>query len=315
MVTNALRMPFADWLGHMAACGLAPAGRVIAVYAAVFNITSNGELAGLTGVEGRSLDKWKQRLVANGWVVIPPCRGGRGNGIEVIPAYRSTPVSFTDIKPKKGSKYYPRNFEQTSADIAGGTDIETPANIALSPVETAGVSAETGVFSAGVSSRAAKEINTKIYNNTNNLTTDLTNPLTLEQEAAREGEVHVGSGVFVNCETVRHRDFSISLKGIEMQLCGAVPMDEIKAIAIGHALQWATDLAAGKRDTVPKYTANMIRQSIQKQRSDSAVTDVRKSRASGTKAVRADGTRESEVEKIHRLVAQASDRQNQKVLR
>lgn len=100
-------------------------------------------------------------------------------------------------------------------------------------------------------------------------------------ERPRVGEEHVGSGVFVNCETVRHKDFSISLKGIELQLNGTVPMDEIKAIAVGQALQWALDIENGKavHRVVPSNTANFIRGSIQNQRNHQAVTDVRKQRA------------------------------------
>ncbi len=146
-MTNGHRMPFADWLGRMAECGLAPAARVIAIYAAVFDITKNSELARVCGVSSpRTLDKWKALLVANGWVLIPPCRGGRENGIEIIPAYRGTPVSFTDIKPRKGGKYYPRNYCETPANIAEVYEEkppqilpETPATFAQTPANFAGV--------------------------------------------------------------------------------------------------------------------------------------------------------------------------------
>lgn len=86
----------------------------------------------------------------------------------------------------------------------------------------------------------------------------------------REGEIHIGSGVIVNCETIRHAAFTINLLGIEMQLCGTVPMDEIKSVATGHALQWATDIADGKRNVVPSNPANFIRGSIQNQRNKAA---------------------------------------------
>lgn len=86
----------------------------------------------------------------------------------------------------------------------------------------------------------------------------------------RDGETHIGSGVIVNCETIRHAAFTINLLGIEMQLCGTVPMDEIKSVATGHALQWATDIADGKRNVVPSNPANFIRGSIQNQRNKAA---------------------------------------------
>jgi hypothetical protein len=123
--------------------------------------------------------------------------------------------------------------------------------------------------------------------------------------AARAGEEHAGSGVFVNCETIRHKDFSISLKGIELQLCGTVPMDEIKAVALGHALQWALDIESGKRNVVPSNTANFIRGSIQNQRNNQAVTDVRKTRASGVdRHIKPDGKIETEWERMSRLMGE-----------
>lgn len=117
----------------------------------------------------------------------------------------------------------------------------------------------------------------------------------------REGEEHIGSGVFVNCETIRHRDFSISLLGIEMQLVGTVPMAEIKPVAIGHALQWALDIESGKPASrvVPSNPASFIRGSIQNQRNNSAVTDVRRAKAAAPK--------EAKSEKLKRLFQAVAD--------
>lgn len=99
----------------------------------------------------------------------------------------------------------------------------------------------------------------------------------------REGEVEFPNGVFVNCETIRHQEFTISLAGIDMQLLGTVPMAEIKSVATGHALQWAIDLAAGKRNVVPSNPASFIRGSIQNQRNNGAVLEVRKTKAAAPK--------------------------------
>jgi hypothetical protein len=294
-MSNTLRMSLAEWLGKMAECDVPAPGRVIAIYAAVFDITTNAELAQMTGIEGRSLDKWKQTLRANGWIIIPPCRGGRGNGIEVLAAYRDTPVTFTDVKAKKGSKYYPRNILQTPAEVAGVSDTETPAKNSKTPAEKTPVLSERGAKSAGVPTRAVEVNNNNIYNNINNLPTPT--EIITTSASAREGETHAGSGVFVNCETIRHKDFSISLKGIELQLLGTVPIEEIKQIALGHALGWALDLEAGKpaSNVVPSNTASFIRGSIQNQRNNSAVTDVRKTRAATKHAPRPDGKSFSEL--------------------
>lgn len=104
----------------------------------------------------------------------------------------------------------------------------------------------------------------------------------------REGEVELANGVFVNCETIRHEAFTISLVGIEMQLCGTVPMAEIKSVASGHALQWAADIAAGKRNVVPSNPANFIRGSIQNQRNKAAIAPT-KSRLPSKYVPRDDG--------------------------
>lgn len=92
-----------------------------------------------------------------------------------------------------------------------------------------------------------------------------------------DGETHAGMGVYVNCETIRHRDFTISLKAIELQTHGTVPMDEIKSTATGFALQWATSIAAGKSPSmvVPDNPAALIRGSIQNQRTKAQVSAAR----------------------------------------
>lgn len=98
---------------------------------------------------------------------------------------------------------------------------------------------------------------------------------------AKAGETDIGHGVMVNCETVRHRDFSISLKSIHMQLFGTVPMDRIRDAAAGQALGWATQIAAGKspRGVVPDKPENFIRASLQGQANHDAVAEVRKAKA------------------------------------
>lgn len=117
--------------------------------------------------------------------------------------------------------------------------------------------------------------NNKYINKNNNLPT----PTTVEQEAPRVGEEDMGHGVFVNCETVRHRWFSISIKGIEMQLATSpIEMDSdqrkeaARSSAIAHALQWAVDIENGKRPdvVVPSHVANFIRGSIVQQHNKTA---------------------------------------------
>jgi hypothetical protein len=261
--SNSLRMPLAEWIYRMRVAGVAREAVGIAFTAAIFDVTSNAALAELSGhtAGSRTLDKHKGDLVKGGWVLIPPNRGGRGIGSQVLPAVDETPVEFTDVSARNPSKICTALAKQTPASFAPHS-IETPA------------------ISADVSPRAEGNINNNIYNKTNNLPS-LT---TVELDAAREGETGIGNGVFVNCESIRHANFEISLKAIQLQLCGAVDMDTIKSVAAGHALQWATDIAAGKSPSkiIPSNTASFIRASIQNQANNAAVTDVRKTRAAGT---------------------------------
>lgn len=165
-MSNELRMSFGEWLSKMAESDMPAAGRIIAIYAAVFDITGNDQLSALSGIHGRTLDKWKRKLVSEGWVIIGRREGGRGHGIHVYPAFRETPVTFTDIRPKKGGKYYPRNFEQTPVEIAGDTDPETPAEnapVCETPAEI------TPVISAPVSGSDNNHARAECNNNYNNL--------------------------------------------------------------------------------------------------------------------------------------------------
>ena len=99
----------------------------------------------------------------------------------------------------------------------------------------------------------------------------------------------------MNCETVRlhanGKDYPISLKAVELQLCGVVSLEEIKQVALGHALQWALDIEAGKSPSqvMPSNPASFIRASIQNQRNNLAVTEVRKARVTSKHAPRPEG--------------------------
>ena len=87
-----------------------------------------------------------------------------------------------------------------------------------------------------------------------------------EQAAARvgEGEVEIGHGVFVNCKTIRHAAFTISLPALELGTAGRFSREDIKAKAQAHALQWAAEIDAGKRpeQVVPARIANFLAASI-----------------------------------------------------
>jgi hypothetical protein len=301
MTSNQLRMPFAEWLFRMSEAGLAPQARELAVYAVAFKVSSNEELAKLAGmdtvVSGKSIadktyNRWKKLLTDDGWVILKAVTVGRVTTIEVFPAFGSEPVTFTDLKSREARRFY----ESKSY----GSEVETTDETAVSPVEVtdeARNSYAPAVEPTGGSRAPTRGVvNNNIYNKTNNL-------LPSHLEAAREGETEVSPGLFVNCETIRHRDFTISLTGIHMQLCGTVPMEQIKSIALGHALAWAADLGAGRKAKIPDNTASFIRASIQRQTNETAVTDVRKKRMAGT-----GGSKRMTLEELNDGVDAAYDR-------
>jgi hypothetical protein len=101
---------------------------------------------------------------------------------------------------------------------------------------------------------------------------------------ARGGEEAHPHGVLVNCETIRHRAFTISLPGIEMNTVAAgLSKTEIKDRCLAHALQWAAEIEGGKRPdgVLPKMIANFLQASIMGEITRSAVASVRTSRGSG----------------------------------
>jgi uncharacterized protein YdaU (DUF1376 family) len=125
-----------------------------------------------------------------------------------------------------------------------------------------------------------------------------------EQESPRVGEVAVGHGVFVNCETIRHAKFTISIPAIECLTLGQFPRDEIKAKAQGHALQWAAELEAGKRpETVlPAKIANFLLASLSGEATRQQCADVRKTRAeNGPKAFAKESDRERRAKIFEKL--------------
>jgi hypothetical protein len=135
-------MSFGEWLYRMFEAEVPPAARNLAIYAAVFDVTGNDELARLSGFEdskknaaSRTYDKWKKQLLTDGWVLIGRRDGGRGIGIEVHPAVKQTPVEFTDVLRRNPRKIYPRKDQQTPAEF-------TPVNSETS-AKSAGVCKES----------------------------------------------------------------------------------------------------------------------------------------------------------------------------
>lgn len=87
-------------------------------------------------------------------------------------------------------------------------------------------------------------------------------------DEATANETHIGSGVYVSAEQVRHRSFAISVEAVAMQLAqsnqGINTVDARRIapeLAKTHALQWATEINNGKHadSVVPRNIAGAIR--------------------------------------------------------
>lgn len=102
-------------------------------------------------------------------------------------------------------------------------------------------------------------------------------------DSLREGEVEAGHGVLVNCETIRHQAFTISLPGIQLNtLASGRTAEQIKSDCLGHALQWAAEIENGKRpdQVLPTKIANFLAASIMGAKSRDDIHGVRQAKAS-----------------------------------
>jgi uncharacterized protein YdaU (DUF1376 family) len=103
-----------------------------------------------------------------------------------------------------------------------------------------------------------------------------------QKEEECVSETHAGHGVFVNCETIRHHAFVISLPAIRLGTqASGLDAEAIKTHCIAHALQWAAEIEAGKlSDTVvPSKIANFLSASIMGATNRKAAAETRKARA------------------------------------
>lgn len=108
---NELRISFAEWLYRMSECDVPYQARALAVYAVAFKAASNEELACLTGMDTKGVadktyNKWKRYLSNEGWVIVRQVTIGRQTTIEVDPAFKEAPVTFTDLVRRSPRKFY-----------------------------------------------------------------------------------------------------------------------------------------------------------------------------------------------------------------
>lgn len=141
-------------------------------------------------------------------------------------------------------------------------------------IETTDETRETGAAGCAQFAKDAQHIaHDPVYKERARLTESPTEISSIEDtHCAREGEEHIGHGVFVNCRTIRHERFTISLPSVEMQFAlGGVAgsKDEIaekaRDASIAAALQWGAAIENGQnwRDVVPGNIPGAIRGGFQ----------------------------------------------------
>ena len=104
-----------------------------------------------------------------------------------------------------------------------------------------------------------------------------------------EGETEIAHGVLLNCQTIRHQAFTISLPAIELGvLASGLSKAQIKDHCLAHALQWAAEIEAGTppQKAVPGKIANFLSASIMSGKVRADVAEMRMSKAQQTAAVR-----------------------------
>lgn len=284
------------WAAAIFACEDArkPVGAVAMAFRIYHDMDSSGhgmaasdlEIAAACGVSDRSVRTFKTWLLRAGFVRVL-AKGGRADGRTEYRALIPDEIELPEKSAGKpsGTPEAISGKKQHDRKILPEIECELPEEISGDrelPEKSAGYRDTSPV-------PARADIYNNIYNNINNLNKNTPPPS--EQVAARDGgrggldlrpgEEHIGHGVIVNCETVRHRDFTISLKAIEFQLVGALPMDRIKAAAVGQALQWAVEIESGKpaSKVVPDKPANFIRGSLQNQHRNDMLAEIKRDAA------------------------------------
>lgn len=232
------------------------------------------------GVSDRSVRTFKKWLIDEGYISVS-VKGARGRQSEFFATIPGPKIAATDAGIQR---LLPARIAGNSTDhrqplpetIAGNPGIPaTDAGIPSPIPATITGNSELPATGAGIPSR----VDDNIYNKNNN------NNLTLShQEPARESEQHVGHGVYVNCETVRHEHFSISIPGVAYRCqASGLSTDEIKSKIIGSALQWAVEIENGKSpsEVVPKVIVSALARTVMNDHFQAEVHHTRKQKASG----------------------------------
>lgn len=273
VIRNTLRMPFAEWLGKMSAAKLEQNARLVAIYAAVFEISGNGNLMEITGIKSdKTIWKIKKLLLDEGWVTVQGRTGGRGHGSTITPAFKETPVTFTDLSPRNPGKYYVGSEDETYVTQGRGLG-ETYVNKPM--VSVVGVSTENQAKSS-VRDETYVTV-TSVLPSRAHATKEST--IVDSYSLSGEGETYAAEAkrtktVIVNGEAIYGPGFILPYAAIDMA-AAMLPMEAARARQIAEIC--AQDWTANK--TVPQNPMAMVRSAITNDHRQNEIHGVRMAKA------------------------------------
>jgi hypothetical protein len=99
-----------------------------------------------------------------------------------------------------------------------------------------------------------------------------------DREEDKKEVKDAGAGALsIDQSTIKHRGFSISIDAVHLGIAGRLPKAEVARICQAHALQWATEIDAGKSPSsvVPTKIANFLVASVMGEVNRAASAEVR----------------------------------------
>lgn len=235
-------------------------------------VLSNEQFERICNISRPTVTKGKEWLRKHGYVHI---KLGDGRGV------KST-FTLTLPEKEKGEKALPlsKAAEQRKVAIQDDRKEETVIpemsfpettkhETSLQKGETSFQKGETPLQKGATTFPLNQDINQDITQeyNQNRARTRVMGANLVQIDGPREGEEQLEHGVIVNCETVRHPRFSVSIKSIAMQIglanLGLSQNDAMhlaREAAISWALQWAAEIENGKAaySVLPRNPATYV---------------------------------------------------------
>jgi hypothetical protein len=204
-------------------------------------------------------------------VVSKQSKRGQAGRFSILPPRIVTAVIAAYEETKSGRTKPDQSIRKQSGETGRGKQ-SAPTTFPVGSVPTSGEEVVGSVPTSRVEPDHSRARDIEIYNNNiyNNLSPPL--PPKPQADAPREGEVHIGHGVFLNCTTIRHKNFTLSIEGVTMQIASSPACEptidatraKCRDICQANALQWAAEIENGAdpKTVVPTKPLNFIVQSI-----------------------------------------------------